>query len=181
MVKTGMTILEAAREWVGQFNAIPYAVVEKLAKLDIESIHEITPPSKYDRVYITDGEHQGEEGEILRVSDDDDEVYVVELDGSREEVEISQADFEVQKDSFLPMWGTMWTFGESIDDGWLDYGDGLQAMADCGFRIYESDDFGYIFGIDGAGYDFYEAHWVPLYRARGLRWHDDATEERAAE
>lgn len=48
-------------------------------------------------------------------------------------------------------------------------------MADCGFRIYESDDFGgYIFGIDGAGYDFYDAHWIPLYKARGLRWHKES-------
>ena len=44
-------------------------------------------------------------------------------------------------------------------------------MADCGFRIYEQEDYGYIFGIDGAGYDFYEAHWIPLYKARGLKWH----------
>lgn len=27
-------------------------------------------------------------------------------------------------------------------------------------------------GIDGAGYDFYEAHWIPLYEARGLHWHE---------
>ena len=172
MIKTGLTIREAAEEWVDRFNAIPYAVVEKLAKLDIDSIHEITPPSKHDRVYITDGMCQGEEGEILRVSDDDDEVYVVELDGSGEEVEISQDDFEVQNDGFLPMWGTMWTFGDGCDNWWLEEKAGLQAMADCGFRIYESEDFEYIFGIDGAGYDFYEAHWVPLYRARGLQWHD---------
>ena len=23
--------------------------------------------------------------------------------------------------------------------------------------------------IDGAGYDFYEAHWIPLYNKRGLK------------
>ena len=32
--------------------------------------------------------------------------------------------------------------------------------------------FGYIFGIDGAGYDFYEDHWIPLYKERGIQWHD---------
>lgn len=178
MERINVSLLDAVHMWVDEFNAIPYAVVKKLVKLDIDSIHEITPPSKHDRIYITDGEHQGEEGEILRGSNDDDEVYVVELDGSREEVEISQDDFEVQHDGFLPMWGTMWTFGDSCDDWWLEEKSGLQAMADCGFRIYESDDFGYIFGIDGAGYDFYEAHWMPLYRARGLQWHDVATDDK---
>lgn len=46
-------------------------------------------------------------------------------------------------------------------------------MADCGFRVYKQEDYEYIFGIDGAGYDFYESHWCPLYKARGLHWHKD--------
>lgn len=74
---------------------------------------------------------------------------------------------------YLPMWGTMWSFSEMLDNWWLEECGGLQKMADCGFRIYEQEDYGYIFGIDGAGYDFYEAHWIPLYEARGLKWHDD--------
>ena len=71
----------------------------------------------------------------------------------------------------FPMWGTMWSFGESIDEWWLE--ENLETMKECGFRIYESEDFGYVFGIDGAGYDFYESHWIPLYEARGLRWHKE--------
>ena len=72
---------------------------------------------------------------------------------------------------FLPMWGTMWSFGDSADDYWLEEGDGLELMAECGFRIYEQEDFGYLFGIDGAGYSFMDEHWIPLYKARGLHWH----------
>ena len=71
----------------------------------------------------------------------------------------------------LPMWSTMWSFGSSADDYWLEEEDGLELMAECGFRIYEQEDFGYLFGIDGAGYSFMEEHWIPLYKARGLRWH----------
>ena len=44
-------------------------------------------------------------------------------------------------------------------------------MANCGFRIYEIDE-GIIFGIDGAGYSFYDEDWIPLYKARGLQWHE---------
>ena len=72
---------------------------------------------------------------------------------------------------FRPMWGTMWSFGDSADDYWLEEGDGLELMAECGFRIYEQEDFGYLFGIDGAGYSFMDEHWIPLYKARGLHWH----------
>ncbi|MBQ3451225.1 MAG: hypothetical protein IJG32_03045 [Selenomonadaceae bacterium] len=45
-----------------------------------------------------------------------------------------------------------------FDNRWLKEWRGLEAMSECGFRIYEHDDFGFFFGIDGAGYDFYEAH-----------------------
>ena len=72
---------------------------------------------------------------------------------------------------YLPMWGTMWSFGDSEDDYWLEEEDGLELMAECGFRIYGQEDFGYLFGIDGAGYSFMDNHWIPLYKARGLRWH----------
>ena len=75
-------------------------------------------------------------------------------------------------EGFLPMWGTMWSFSEPLDDWWLEEKNGLEAMARCGFRIYRQEDYGYIFGIDGAGYDFYEDHWIPLYKERGIQWHD---------
>ena len=47
-------------------------------------------------------------------------------------------------------------------------------MSEYCFRIFEHDDFGYFFGIDDAGYDFYAAHWIPLYKARGVQWHKTA-------
>ena len=119
-----MTIEQAARMWVRGFNAIPRTVVEKLTRLDIDSVQEITP-------------------------------------GGRDE-----------DSDFLPLWNTMWTFGDPPDDFWLQDEGGLEIMAEYGFRIYEQEDFGYIFGIDGAGYDFMSAHWLPLYKARGLCWHD---------
>ena len=74
----------------------------------------------------------------------------------------------------LPMWGTMWQFDDSCDGFWLEEKGGIKILAECGFRVFESDEFGYFFGIDGAGYDFYEEHWIPLYKARGLRWHETA-------
>lgn len=74
--------------------------------------------------------------------------------------------------NILPKWGTMWTFGKIVDEVWARKN--LKVMAKCGFRIYKSNEIGICFGIDGGGYDFYEAHWIPLYKARGLQWHDDS-------
>lgn len=42
MQKNINTIKEAAREWVSEFNAIPYSIVEKICRYDIDSIYELT-------------------------------------------------------------------------------------------------------------------------------------------
>lgn len=170
------TIKEAAQEWVNGFNAIPSGILEKLLRNDPEELYEITPPGQYDKVYITDGKHKNEYGTIIRRSKSDENKYQIELDTSKKRVTLHKDDFEVERDGFLPMWGTLWSFGDSIDEEWANgehIGPHLQEMSDCGFRIYEQEDYGLIFGIDGCGYDFYEEHWIPLYKARGLHWHKE--------
>ena len=176
---------EAAEAWVREFNAIPIGIIEKLMNVAggiDDTLYEVTPPSVYDRVHICGDEYAGEDGEIVQsMYDDDDDLYLVRLDRDRdEEVVVAKSDLEVERESYLPMWGTMWAFGEQLDNDWLSgefAGNGLQKMADCGFRIYEQEDYGYVFGIDGAGYDFYEEHWIPLYKARGLKWSKEDKED----
>lgn len=178
MIRKGMTIEEATREWVNSMNAIPQGVLEKLQRYSgYADVEEITPPSVCDYVYILSGEHDGEHGEIVshQVNDDEEIVYTITLDSTNEDIELTADEFEVEHDSGLPMWDTMWSFSDSCDEWWLSDDGGLQIMADCGFRIYEQEDYGYVFGIDGAGYSFYEAHWLPLYKARGFHWHDPET------
>ena len=60
----------------------------------------------------------------------------------------------------LPMWGTMWGLNAYMQNN-LDEAD-MRAFWDNGFRLYESEDLGYVVGIDGAGYNFYEHHWEGL-------------------
>lgn len=175
MKRKGMTIKEAAYEWVREFSRIPLNVVGKLMDSYDEDVIEVTPPSGGDRVYIYCGAYDGEYGEIVGRNKDDESAYDVKLD-SGETVALSEVDFDVERNGYLPMCGTMWAFGDSLDDEWLEK-DGLRIMANCGFRIYEQEDYGYIFGIDGCGYDFYDSHWIPLYKARGLQWHDPETEK----
>jgi len=172
-MKQYQTTLEAAHAWVREFNAIPMAVVEKLMQVSEDEITEVTPPAVGDVVYVfdTDGQH----GEILsHRSDGHDLLYTVRLDNG-DKVELTTSDFCCEPADLLPMWGTMWAFTDPTDVEWLNgyLGNHMQEMADCGFRIYEQEDYGYIFGINGAGYDFYEAHWVPLYKARGLKWSEE--------
>lgn len=170
------TIREAAEAWVKEFNRIPQGVIEKL--MQHELVLEITPPSIGDRIYIEGDEWIGQYGEITESKyDDEDDLYAVKLENSDEEIIISSDDFYVENENdVLPMWGTMWAFSDPTDEEWCNgeyLGSHLQEMADCGFRIYEQEDYGIIFGIDGCGYDFYESHWIPLYKTRGLHWHKD--------
>lgn len=184
MIKEGMTVREAAQAWVHEFNAIDRGMIQKLLEYDPDDWHEVTVPGIGNRVYVynlpeekPDGEPYESEESYGRIEERlEDETYRIEMDDG-ESILVKADDFEVAYDGFLPMWGTMWSFGDSCDNWWLEEDGGIEAMSDCGFRIYESDQFGYFFGIDGAGYDFYEEHWVSAYRKRGLKWHDPATEQ----
>ena len=174
-MNNGLTIKDATARWVHEMNAIPTGMIEKMMEADIDDWREVTLPSVGDQVYA-DSYGSGEVAEVI--STEDGVVLVVDLDVSRsEQVEIPADEVEVERLELLPMWGTMWSFGDSADDWWLEDGDGIEIMSECGFRIYESDEFGYFFGIDGAGYNFYDVHWIPLYKARGLQWHDPVAEQ----
>lgn len=178
------TVNEAAHAWVAEFNAIPQGMIARLMEMDVEegecNWQEVTLPDYGDRVYLYDGGVDGiEYGEIIEVDYDKEAatLYKIQLDGGGKTVWLGAHDFEVERDDSLPMWGTMWSFGDCCDDDWLENGDGIRKMCDCGFRIYFHEEWGYFFGIDGAGYDFYSEHWIPAYHARGLKWADEQYEE----
>ena len=161
-----MRQLEAAQKWVNGFNAVPTPMIAKLMQADPDDWHEVTYPTVGDHVYVL----YVNIGEVISVCDREC-CQVRFRDGSIWQGAVS--DVVIQHEDDLPMWGTMWSFGDSCDEDWLDEEDGIALMSQCGFRIFKSEEFGYYFGIDGAGYNFYEAHWLPLYKARGLKWHDE--------
>lgn len=177
MIQHGMTVKEAAERWVGEMNQFSYDMVEKLFG-NWEQVSEVTTPARHDRVYVYSipDESNTHEGEIIDY-DEESETYTVEMDDGVH-VELEDGDFDVSRDGGLPMWGWLWQFGDSCDDYWLSDCGGIRKMSMCGFRVYEHEEYGYFFGIDGAGYSFYDEHWIPLYKARGLEWHDPETEKK---
>lgn len=66
----------------------------------------------------------------------------------------------------IPMWGTMWAFDDWVDQEWLENYDGLEIMRELGFILVHHEEWGYFFGIDGAGFDFFESYWTPLFKKR---------------
>lgn len=70
----------------------------------------------------------------------------------------------------MPMWSTWF----EIVDSWLydKIADHEFEVSELGFTLIYHDDELWGLGVDGAGYDFYEAHWIPLYDWLGLKWHE---------
>lgn len=183
-------------KWVNTFNALPQSLIEKAypSMEDIEILAtelectncgctDYVVVSDDDKVMICDecdsGEYTAEGAEdggedILTCMNCGSNNFSPENDdyeeGNKKCTSCGQTDFSDQYG--LPMWSTMWSFGESIDEWWVREKGGLEIMRECGFWVYESDEIGIFFGINGAGYDFYESHWIPLYKKRGLMWHD---------
>ena len=63
---------------------------------------------------------------------------------------------------YVPMWGYYFEVTSSVLEEIIR--DNLEEVTTIGFHVFEHEVTGNILlGIDGAGYDFYEAHWEPLH------------------
>jgi len=166
MIKQDMTIREAVQEWVNGFNAIPQSLLKRAFEDNIDDLVELTPPVEGD--YVWSNEYQGVY-EVAWVDMTNEKIALFSEDGEWLITDLD--DVYVQYDSWLPAWGYLWMFDNLLDKEWAK--ENLELVAKCGFRIFEDQETGDIYiGIDGAGYDFYESHWIPLYKARGLMWHE---------
>lgn len=52
MARAGMTISDAAHEWVREMNAYPQDMIETLMRTKPDDWHEVTMPRVCDRVYV---------------------------------------------------------------------------------------------------------------------------------
>lgn len=162
-----MTKATAAKNWINEFNFYPMAVIERLIGEDYEyaeELQELTP--------ITSGDYVQFDGDTYEVIETFSDGTLYLESGYPDPIVVTVSDVEKEQEGFLPMWGTMFDV-PNMDQEWVR--NNLDKVAECGFRIYDFETMDLLLlGIDGAGYDFYEAHWVPLYEARGLKWHKEA-------
>lgn len=161
-----MTKKQATERMVNnELNSIPQVLIEKayFENDNFESFRNVTPLYDEQQVIYDRKEYtvfnSDYEGNVILTHDG---IQMIEVDPY--EIE------ELENRPLLTAWGTMWqTVG--VLSYWVK--ENMEKVASLGFQIYECDDLdGYILGIDGAGYDFYESHWIPLYDAQGLEWHN---------
>ena len=66
---------------------------------------------------------------------------------------------------FNPLHNVLYAAPDCLWDEWIS--ENAQRLYDvCGLRVFHNEETGYMLGIDGAGYSFAEAHWIPLYKMR---------------
>lgn len=82
------------------------------------------------------------------------------------------------------MWGTMFLVNDPVDKRRIQAL--LKPVEDTADELYGSEEVGetgisafaidgeLVLGINGAGYDFYAHHWIPLYEALSYSWHESA-------
>ena len=141
------TELEACKLWIQrEFSNIPQGLVMKAYSEDVEEIELIEPSQEtWLGVYREDYDSL----------EDAEDGYYEDYDSSP-----------------FPMWGTYFHPDSVFDQEWLrDHA--KEVYLKCGICTYCTDETGLLLGINGAGYNFYDSHWLKLYRLRGLKWHDE--------
>lgn len=154
-----------AQNWVSTLNEVPTDMIAKLIEFDNDDWREVTLPEIGDRVFI---HSHGEIGEVIHIDDklsSYETIYGVRLD-DYSIVSCYSGGLSVEHDYPLPIWGTMWSFKYAADKYWISNPESIRVMSKLGFRIYISNKFGYFFGIDGTGCDFYDNYWIPLLAER---------------
>ena len=172
------TVCDAVYTWVETFNTFPIEMIEQLMEMDDGTWQELTALKAGDDVYVYDlpencdsTEHSGR---ILDMERKKGVCKVRLADGGV--ITTERDNLEAEYDSMLPMWRKLWQFKNDLDNQWLSEKGGIELMSGIGFRIYRHKSWGYFFGIDAAGSDFYTNFFTPLYIARGLKLHDPVAE-----
>ncbi len=103
----------------------------------------------------------------------DSDLTNAQFEKKHDENEIEEAKDELRRGQEEIMWSTLFEAKDQfLADKIIEMSD--KVINDAGFTIIDmsrSNDgeyqTGVFLGVNGAGYDFYEAHWVPLYRLFG--------------
>lgn len=155
------TIEDAAKFWINRdWSMIPNSLIERAFRDNQEDLNLIAGGARKSDCHDAD---------VTRVDcsndEDTDREFFYRCEECNEECETH---WQGPVHAWPAAWGTM--FRPEDDQDWIR--SHADEIADLGFMVYDSDETGVILGIDGAGYDFYADHWIPLYKLRGFEWHD---------
>ena len=167
------TIREAAEKWIGGFSSVPGPFIEKLVKYDkavsyydSDSFRLIASPyieCAYCKTCFDGNQSLAE----LKTAQSQGKGIACQYcnDNKGDDWTTGYPRYE-----FPCGWGTLFAPKDSSDIRW--FSENAHEVAKLGFHVFESEDWDILLGIDAGGFDFYEAFWIPLYKLRGLKWHE---------
>jgi hypothetical protein len=140
------------RDWVSlNFDQIPTAVVVKLVGDNFDLLERVNPVMK--DCDVCDGS-----GRVNMTVGVDEETTDVYEDDCTDCEDGQVLDYDENMLGWPAAWGTMWRC--------TDHPAIREALDAAGFIVYmpdeETDIDALLFGVDGCGYSFYGAHWIPL-------------------
>ena len=170
-------IKDAARRLVNGFSCVPYDWARVIAE-HIDGDEAVALPMWGTLFKVEDSCDERKIRDMMRpigVSTEDD------IDDIREFVEERGLGIDVEDysdgDEDEPaydidelVYAVMDAWRDSYDEDCAFADSGWQEVGDTGILAREFDGH-LLLGINGAGYDFYERHWMTLYRALGYEWH----------
>lgn len=155
---TKLTLKEAVQKFVGDFNHIPQELIKKAYPNWYDELSFLSTVKECAECGCTEFFAEGGENE------GDEDIHTCSSCGC--------TDFHNRHD--MPMWGTFFNPKDTVDAHWIR--ENLDVMEELGIWVIDEEECGILLGMDSAGHDFYEAYWTPLYKARGLKWHDEEYE-----
>lgn len=175
---------EKINKLIMSLNAVDTGMIAALMALDPTTWKEITTPSMNMPVVVYDGddEIEGVVSQIVFDSQTGEVAYGIDI-GESEDVYCDGSMVDVTFDDLLPDHPYMFSTKSNVcaeNDTehllpidsmtpWLING-GVNIMSECGFRVFESTEFGIFFGCDR---DDWEQCWELLYEALTTSESDD--------
>lgn len=171
---------DAVMKFAGsEFNNIPlslvkkaydYVINEKVVPLVEPTLNDYGLTSKYEP-----DEPDKEECTSEREYQNEMKIYKEELE-SFEEYTKAYEKWESDSLNNFPTWGTIFECKSKDDANRIR--DNINEVQEMGFIILDDfDELDLCLGVDGGGYNFYEAHWSKLYDFLGMKWHDEEVEQ----
>lgn len=162
------TEMEACREWVDTFNNIPGSPLERAYGPEGDALKLLAGGSRKSDCCGIVSEETADDPRHPATGNEDVAERVYKCSECDKPCGWSWGGAEY---AWPAGWGTLFNPKDSSDEDWMNRN--AEQIADkCGLLVYECDEVGILLGVDGGGYDFYEQHWLPLYRLRGLEWHE---------
>ena len=173
--------VKSTKDWIEQFNNIPQQILSDLIESGAKDYYEVYTPLYHVTCKMLNDcgncKHADDitPTQYTELYEDDEQMYIDcgesyqphYLDKVLAQCEMGE---EQTHEDEIPMWGTL-VQPPYMDQDWFK-SNAQEIYEKVGLLVYENEYYTIMIGANSAGHDFYQSYWVPLYKLRGLKWHE---------